>query len=162
LTPQIDGGGHEGGLRSGTLPVPLIVGFAEAMRLAVGELEPESRRLGELRLRLQRALCDQIDGLTTHGHPTDRLPGNVNVGFDGVDGEALMVGVAQRGLAVSSGSACTSADPEPSHVLRAMGVPEVLARASLRFGLGRFNTADEVDQAAQIVVETVRELRGCR
>jgi cysteine desulfurase len=159
LTPQIDGGGHEGGLRSGTLPVPLIVGFAEAMRLAAEQLEPESRRVGALRARLQHALCSQLDGLTIHGHPTERLPGNLNVGFDGVDGEALMVGVAQRGLAVSSGSACTSADPEPSHVLRAMGVPEGLARASLRFGLGRFNTADEVDQAAQIVVEAVRQLR---
>ena len=162
LTPQIDGGGHEGGLRSGTLPVPLIVGFAEAMRLAVAELEPESRRLLELRERLQRALCEQIDGLVIHGHPTERLPGNLNVGFERVDGEALMVGVAQRGLAVSSGSACTSADPEPSHVLRAMGVPEGLARASLRFGLGRFNTAEEVDRAAQIVVETVWQLRGRR
>lgn len=161
LTPQIDGGGHEGGLRSGTLPVPLIVGFAEALRLAAHELEPESRRLSELRLRLQRALTEKIDGWTIHGHPTDRLPGNLNVGFDGVDGEALMVGVAQRGLAVSSGSACTSANPEPSHVLRAMGVPEALARASLRFGLGRFNTAAEVDRATQIVIETVRELRGC-
>jgi cysteine desulfurase len=162
LTPQIDGGGHEGGLRSGTLPVPLIVGFAEAMRLVAEQLEPESRRLGELRSRLQHALCSQLDGRTIHGHPTDRLPGNLNVGFDGVDGEALMVGVAQRDLAVSSGSACTSADPEPSHVLKAMGVPEGLARASLRFGLGRFNTADEVDQAAQIVVETVRQLRDRR
>jgi cysteine desulfurase len=159
LTPQIDGGGHERGLRSGTLPVPLIVGFAEAMRLAAEELEPESRRLGELRSRLQHALCSQLDGLTIHGPPTDRLPGNLNVGLDGVDGEALMVGVAQRGLAVSSGSACTSADPEPSHVLKAMGVPEGLARASLRFGLGRFNTAHEVDQAAEIVVDAVRQLR---
>jgi cysteine desulfurase len=162
LMAQIDGGGHEGGLRSGTLPVPLLVGFAEAMRLAAEELEPESRRLGELRARLQRALSSQLDGLTIHGHPTDRLPGNLNVGFNAVDGEALMVGVAQRGLAVSSGSACTSADPEPSHVLRAMGVPEGLARASLRFGLGRFNTAEEIHQAARIVVETVRQLRDRR
>jgi cysteine desulfurase len=162
LTPQIDGGGHEGGLRSGTLPVPLIVGFAEALRLAAAELEPESQRLLGLREQLQGALCDQIDGVVIHGHPTERLSGNLNAGFEGVDGEALMVGVAQRGLAVSSGSACTSANPEPSHVLRGMGVPEGLARASLRFGLGRFNTAEEVDVAVAVLIKTVAQLRGRR
>lgn len=159
LVPLIDGGGHERGLRSGTLPVPLIVGFAAAVRIASEVLEAEAARLRSLRERLRQLLCEQLDGIVFHGHPTERLPGNLNAGFEGVDGEALMVGVAQRGLAVSSGSACTSANPEPSHVLRAMGVPERLARASLRFGLGRFNTEDDVDRAAGIVVETVRELR---
>ncbi len=160
ITPLIDGGGHERGLRSGTLPVPLIVGFGEAVRIAAAELTAESARSGELRERLWDALRARLDGLTLNGHPERRLPANLNVSFDGVDGEALMVGVAQRGLAVSSGSACTTADPEPSHVLRAMGVGDRLSRASLRFGLGRFNTVEDVDRAVGIVYEVVTELRG--
>jgi cysteine desulfurase len=159
ITPLIDGGGHERGLRSGTLPVPLIVGFGEAVRIAAAELDFEAARLRELRERLWHALRQRLDGLTLNGHSERRLPANLNVSFDGVDGEALMVGVAQRRLAVSSGSACTTADPEPSHVLRAMGVSDRLSRASLRFGLGRFNTVEDVDRAVEIVYEVVTELR---
>lgn len=162
ITPQIDGGGHERGLRSGTLPVALIVGFAAAVELAEQQREDELRRLSALRERLQARLTRELGDLTVHGHPAERLAGNLNVGFEGVDGDALMMAVARRGLAVSSGSACTSANPEPSHVLRAMGVPDNLARASLRFGLGRFSTAEEIDRAADIVIEAVRHLRRLR
>jgi cysteine desulfurase len=160
LTPLLDGGGHERGLRSGTLPTPLVVGFAEAVRIASDEPADESTRVAGLRDRLSRELSASIEGCTVHGHPTRRLPGNLNVSISGVDGEALMLGVARRGLAVSSGSACTSADPEPSHVLRAMGVADVLCRASLRFGLGRFNSEQDVDAAVSIVREVVAALRG--
>jgi cysteine desulfurase len=159
LTPLFDGGGHERGLRSGTLPVPLIVGFARALEVALGDLPDESTRLASLRDRLLHGLQHHIPDITIHGHPTQRLPGNLNVGFAGIDGDALLAGVAAAGLAVSSGSACTSANPEPSHVLRAMGVPDRLARASLRFGVGRFNTESEIDHAVQIVAGVVRRLR---
>jgi len=162
IVAQIDGGGHERGLRSGTLPVALIAGFAAAVRIAVAEQESEGERVGALRDRLRANLAARLDGLTFHGTATDRLPGNLNVGFAGVDGDALLVGVSERGLCVSSGSACTSANPEPSHVLRAMGVADALARASLRFGLGRFTTADEVDAAAEIVAEVCERLRRSR
>lgn len=162
LTPLLDGGGHERGLRSGTLPTPLIVGFAEAVRIATDDSDEESTRIAGLRDALARELTSTIDGCTTHGHPTLRLPGNLNVSFTGVDGDALMLGVARRGLAVSSGSACTSAVPEPSHVLRAMGVPDPLCRASLRFGLGRYNTDRDVHDAAAIVRDVVGELRSAR
>jgi cysteine desulfurase len=159
LVAQIDGGGHERGLRSGTLPVALIVGFAAAVRIAAAERELEIARLTDLRERLRTTLLSEINDAVIHGHPSERLSGNFNVGFPGVDGDALLVGVAERGLCVSSGSACTSANPEPSHVLRAMGVPDALARASLRFGLGRFTTADEVDAAVKIVSDVVTKLR---
>jgi len=160
LVAQIDGGGHERGLRSGTLPVALIAGFAAAVRVAAEVREAEAERLLALRERLRSALLTAIADAVVHGPPTDRLPGNLNVGFPKVDGDALLIGVAERGLCVSSGSACTSANPEPSHVLRAMGVADPLARASLRFGLGRFTTADEIDAAAEIVTEVVKRLRG--
>lgn len=162
LLPLIDGGGHERGLRSGTLPVALIIGFAAAVRIAVAERDTEQPRVALLRDRLRSALAGSLNELTFHGHPVERLAGNLNVGFERVDGDALLIGVAERGLCVSSGSACTTANPEPSHVLRAMGVRDALARASLRFGLGRFTTADEVDAAAEIVVEVVRALRGAK
>lgn len=162
LVAQIEGGGHERGLRSGTLPVALITGFAAAVRIAVAEREEETRRLVALREQLRGALASGLDGLTFHGPPTERLAGNLNVGFAGVDGDALLAGVTERGLCVSSGSACTSANPEPSHVLRAMGVPDGLARASLRFGLGRFTTPAEVAAAAEIVVEVVTRLRSAK
>ena len=162
LTPLLDGGGHERGLRSGTLPTPLVVGFAEAVRIACRELAEGPLRIAGLREALRRLLCSSIEGCTVHGHSSRRLPGNLNVSLAGVDGEALMLGVARRGLAVSSGSACTSANPEPSHVLRAMGVSDALCRASLRFGLGRFNTAQDVADAVSIVREAVSELRGGR
>ena len=162
LTPLLDGGGHERGLRSGTLPVAMIVGFARAVQIAVSEMANEAGRLESLRRRLQDGLSARLPELTCHGHPDRRLPGNLNVGFAGVDGDALLTAVAAAGLAVSSGSACTSANPEPSHVLRAMGVPERLARASLRFGLGRFTTPDEIARAVTIVAESVEHLRAAR
>jgi cysteine desulfurase len=158
IEPLLYGGGHERRLRSGTLPVPLIVGLGAACRLAGEEMKWESTRLASLRDRLLARLQGELDGLHVNGHPTERLPGNLNVSFEGVDGEALMTGLT--GVAVSSGSACTTADPEPSHVLRAMGLSDAMTRASLRFGLGRTNTETEIDEAAQIVARAVRKLRG--
>ncbi len=160
LEPIVHGGGHERGLRSGTLPVPLIVGFAKALELAVAEREVEADRLRELAGRLWDHLRKGLDGIALNGHPARRIPGNLNVSFADVDGDGLLV--ALRDLAVSSGSACTSATPEPSHVLAALGVPEPLARASLRFGIGRFNTSEEIDWAAEKVIGEVRAQRGRR
>lgn len=158
LEPLLDGGGHERRMRSGTLAVPLIVGFGAACRLAGEKLATEAARISELRERLWRGLSERLEGLSVNGHPEDRLPGNLNVSFDGVDGEALMTSLTE--IAVSSGSACTSADPEPSHVLRAMGVSEARSKASLRFGLGRFTTEAEIDFAIRHVAETVSRLRA--
>jgi cysteine desulfurase len=160
IEPLLHGGGHEQRLRSGTLPVPLIVGFGEACRIAGEEMTAEATRLAALRERLWAGLCREVDGLVLNGHPSERLAGNLNVSFEGVDGEALMTGLS--GIAVSSGSACTAADPEPSHVLRAMGRSDGLTRASLRFGLGRSTTASQIDQAIAIVAGTVRRLRAAR
>jgi cysteine desulfurase len=157
IEPLLYGGGHERRLRSGTLPVPLIVGFGAACRIADEEMHKEAARLTQLRDRLQASLQRELDGLHFNGHPTERLPGNLNVSFETVDGEALMAGLT--GLAVSSGSACTSADPEPSHVLKAMGMSDGLTRASLRFGLGTSTNQAEIDEAVQIVVGAVRKLR---
>ncbi len=158
LQPQLDGGGHERGMRSGTLAVPLIVGLGVAIELATADLEDEARRLRGLRDRLHEAIAERVPGIRLNGHPTERLAGNLNLSFADVDGEALMM--AMRDIAVSSGSACSAADPEPSHVLRAMGLDEDLARSSLRFGLGRFTTEDEVDFAAEAVASAVARLRG--
>lgn len=158
LVPLFDGGGHERGFRSGTLPVPLIVGLGEAIELAVLEREDESARLLALRERLHAGIVARVPATQLNGHPTRRLAGNLNLSFAYVDGEALMM--AMRDIAVSSGSACTAADPEPSHVLRAMGVSEELARASLRFGLGRFTTAEEIDFAVEAVSGAVARLRS--
>jgi cysteine desulfurase len=158
LAPLSDGGGHERGLRSGTLPVPLIVGLGLALEIAMRERAEEAIRLIALRERLLEGIRARVAEIHLNGHPALRLPGNLNLGFDGVDGEALMM--AMRDVAVSSGSACSSANPEPSHVLLAMGVSEDLARASLRFGLGRFNTPEEVDFAACEVGGAVERLRG--
>jgi cysteine desulfurase len=160
IEPLFDGGGHERRLRSGTLPVPLIVGFAAACRIASEELAEETARLCALRERLWSGLVQRVPGVLVNGHPTERLPGNLNVSFDGVDGEALMTSLTE--IAVSSGSACTSADPEPSHVLRAMGVPEARSKASLRFGLGRFTTAAEIDFAIDYVAATTARLRSAQ
>lgn len=160
LRPLLEGGGHERGLRSGTLPVVLVVGFGEAVRLAVESMEIAAPKMRALRDRLRGRLSD-LPGVHWHGAAPDRrLPNNLNAGFEGVDGEALLVRVDQLGLDVSSGAACSSANPEPSHVLRAMGVPDGLARASLRFGLSRFTTEDEVDRAAGIVSDAVTSLRS--
>ncbi|HUY93237.1 MAG TPA: aminotransferase class V-fold PLP-dependent enzyme [Pirellulales bacterium] len=161
LQPQIDGGGQEGGLRSGTLNVPGIAGFAKALELCLAELPAEATRLAELRDRLCAGLLKALEGVSLNGPALSdrsrRLPGNLNLSFAHVDGEALMM--SMKRLAVSSGSACTSADPEPSHVLRALGLSEDLTRASLRFGLGRFNTADDVEFAIEAVSQAVVRLR---
>lgn len=158
LEPLQYGGGHERGMRSGTLPVPLIVGLARALEIAMAEREHESRRLGALRDRLWAGLSYAIDGLRLNSDLEHGLPGNLNVSFEGVDGEKLLLALPD--VAVSSGSACTSALPEPSHVLAAIGVPEALARASLRFGLGRGTSEEEVDLAVERVAAAVRELRA--
>ena len=157
LTPLLDGGGHERGLRSGTIAVPLVVGLGEAADLARRERPEESARLRGLRERLHAGLAARVEAIVLNGHPTLRLPGNLNLSFAYVDGEALMM--AMRDVAVSSGSACTSANPEPSHVLTAMGRDEDMARASLRFGLGRFTTAEEIDYAIDAVADAVARLR---
>jgi cysteine desulfurase len=157
LEPQIDGGGHEGHLRSGTLPVPLVVGFGVACDLAGRLMPTESVEHARWRDELQRGLSEQLDGITVNGHPTSRLPNNLNVSVSGVDGEALMMGLKR--IAVSSGAACSSADPEPSHVLLAMGMSEPLAKASLRIGLGRFNSAVDFAVAVEEVTEVVTRLR---
>src|SRR5437867_4701650 len=138
LVPQIDGGGHERGMRSGTLPVPLIVGFGLACHLCREEMAPEAERLTRLRERLRHGLLTRLSETHLNGHPTERLPGNLNLSFAYVEGEALMMSI--RNVAVSSGSACTSASLEPSYVLKALGVSDELARSSIRFGLGRFNS----------------------
>lgn len=158
LAPQMHGGGHERGMRAGTLYVPQIVGFAKAVELALDEMESESHRLTTLRQQLWQNL-QSLEGLWLNGHPIQRLPGNLNVSIEGVDAQALILGV-QRSIAVSMGSACTSADLKPSHVLTAIGRSDSLAYASLRFGIGRFNTAAEIERAAHIVVETVEALRN--
>ncbi len=158
LQPLLDGGGHERGFRSGTLAVPLVVGMGAALELAIPGMDEEPARLRAMRERLHGAIAERVPGIRLNGHPTDRLAGNLNLSFADVDGEALMM--AMRDVAVSSGSACSAADPEPSHVLRAMGLSEDLARSSLRFGIGRFNTIEEIDFAAQAVGTAVERLRG--
>ncbi len=161
LEAQIAGGGHEHGLRSGTLNVPGIVGFAKAIELCLAEMSTEQPRLTGLRNRLFQGLTAAIDDVSLNGPALDlsgvRLAGNLNVSFAYVDGEALIMNI--KDLAVSSGSACTSANPEPSHVLRALGLSEDATRSSLRFGLGRFNTADEVEFAISSVAAAVGRLR---
>lgn len=157
VEPLIDGGGHERGMRSGTLNVPGIVGFGRACVLCQEEMAAEAVRLTGLRERLQQGIMEALEGVTLNGHPAQRLPGNLNLSFDWIRGEALLMGL--RGVAVSSGSACTSANPEPSYVLRALGVDEERAHGSLRFGLGRFNTAEEVEAVIAEVVRVVRHLR---
>jgi cysteine desulfurase len=158
LEPQIDGGGHERGLRSGTLNVPGIVGLGVACTLAGREMADESERLTALRERLLEGIMSKLEGVKLNGHRERRLPGNLNLSFAWVKGEALLMGL--RGVAVSSGSACTSANPEPSYVLRALGLSEELAYGSLRFGLGRFTTAGEVAYVIEEVVRVVTHLRA--
>lgn len=158
IEPLIDGGGHERRMRSGTLPVPLIVGFGAACEIAMQVRDSEINRLRTLRDRLWAGMSERLTGLQLNGHPDERLPHNLNFSVEGVDGEALMTGLKR--IAVSSGSACTSADPEPSHVLRAIGRSDQLTRASLRIGLGRSTTEAEIDIAIDEVVEVVRRLQG--
>ncbi|MEW6749511.1 MAG: cysteine desulfurase family protein [Candidatus Latescibacterota bacterium] len=157
LRPQVEGGGQERGLRAGTLNVPGIVGLGVACRLCAREMTAERERLEALR-DLLLARLEVLGGVQLNGHPTQRLANCLNVSFAGVDGARLIT--AFRDLAVSAGSACASGESTPSHVLRAMGVGEALASASLRFGLGRWTSVEEVDYAALRVVEEVRRLRG--
>ncbi|MGH7906796.1 MAG: aminotransferase class V-fold PLP-dependent enzyme, partial [Candidatus Binataceae bacterium] len=157
ITPIIDGGGHERGMRSGTLNVTGIVGFGAACEIADREMTEEARRLTDLRSRLQAGLFERLDDIYLNGHPTERLPGNLNVSFAYVEGESLLMGI--NDVAVSSGSACTSATLEPSYVIRALGTEEELAHSSIRFGLGRFNTEEEVDYVGARVTKEVKRLR---
>ena len=157
LSPIIHGGGHERGLRSGTLNVPGIVGLGEAARLVAAEREAESARLKALCQRLHQGLIRRLDYVSLNGHPTQRHPGNLNLSFAFVEGESLLMGL--KDIAVSSGSACTSASLEPSYVLRALGVGDDLAHSSIRFGVGRFNTEQEIDYVIERVVTVVQKLR---
>ena len=157
LSPIIDGGGHERGMRSGTLNVPGIVGFGKAAELADEELEEEMARIFQLRERLRTTFEQNLDEVFINGDLKRRVPGNLNMSFAYVEGESLLMGIDN--IAVSSGSACTSASLEPSYVLKALGVGEDLAHTSIRFGIGRFNTEEEIDYVAERVTETVRRLR---
>jgi cysteine desulfurase len=157
LAPQLHGGGQERGMRSGTLYTPQIVGFAKALELGIGEIEWESKRQLKLREKLW-SLLSQLKGIHLNGHPTQRLPGNLNVSVEGGDGSALLLGL-QSTVALSSGSACSSTATAPSHVLKALGLSEKLAYASLRFGIGRFNTEAEIEQVAQVAIATIQSLR---
>lgn len=157
LSAQMDGGGHERGNRSGTLNVPGIVGFAKAAEILMSEGAEENARILGLRERLHHSINAQLDEVILNGHPEHRLSGNLNLSFSFVEGEGLMMAI--KDVAVSSGSACTSASLEPSYVLRAMGLDEELAHSSIRFGIGRFNTEEEIDYVADLVVGKVQKLR---
>jgi cysteine desulfurase len=157
IAPIIDGGGHERGMRSGTLPVPLIVGFGKACDLCGQEMPTESVRLAAMRDRLQEGILKALDEVYLNGHPTQRLPHNLNLSFAYVEGESLLMGVKE--IALSSGSACTSATLEPSYVLRALGVGSDLAHSSIRFGVGRFNNDEEIDYTIKRIIEIVTKLR---
>jgi cysteine desulfurase len=157
ITAQIDGGGHERGMRSGTLNVPSIVGFGKAAELCAAEMVTEGKRLLALRERLREGIQSQVTDTFVNGSMEHRLPGNLNISFAYVEGEAMLMGL--KDVAVSSGSACTSASLEPSYVLRAVGVEEEMAHTSIRFGLGRFNTEEEVDYVTKLVVGKVNKLR---
>ena len=157
LSAQIQGGGQERGFRSGTLYPPQIVGFAKAVELGLSEQESESQRQEELRSKLWRSLSE-LEGVRLNGHRTQRLPGNLNISVEGVDGAALVLGL-QPVASVSSGSACSSTSTAPSHVLTALGHSEALAHASVRFGIGRFNTEAEINRVAQAAIATIQSLR---
>lgn len=157
LECQMHGGGQEFGFRSGTLAVPMVVALGEAARLAQFELRSEMHHLGKLRDRLQEGICAKLTGVTVNGDSRARLPGNVSMTFDGIDGEKLLMGLHQ--VCCSATSACSSSSPQPSYVLKAIGLTEGEALASVRFGLGRFTTEDEVEYAIARVVECVNALR---
>jgi cysteine desulfurase len=157
LVAQMDGGGHERGMRSGTLNVPGMVGFGKACEVAQQMMPEESKRLSGLRDKLRFGIEKELDEVYLNGHPTERLPNNLNMSFAYVEGESLLMGMDD--IAVSSGSACTSATLEPSYVLKALGVGEDLAHTSIRFGLGRFNTEEEVDYVMHKVISNVKRLR---
>ncbi len=160
LAPQQHGGGHERGMRSGTLYTPQIVGFGKTVEIALAEQETETQRLSQLRQRLWEQLS-QLEGIHFNGHPQQRLAGNLNISVEGVDGAALLLGL-QPVMAVSSGSACSSANTAPSHVLTALGHSEKLAYASVRFGIGRFNTEEEIDIVAKHAIATIQSLQNKR
>jgi cysteine desulfurase len=157
ITAQMDGGGHERGMRSGTLNVPGIVGLGEACAICQRDMPEESQRLRHLRDKLKDKLMNALDEVYVNGNLEHRLPNNLNISFAYVEGESLLMGI--NDIAVSSGSACTSATLEPSYVLKALGAGDDLAHSSIRFGLGRFNTEEEVDYVAAKVIEVVRKLR---
>jgi cysteine desulfurase len=157
LVAQMDGGGHERGNRSGTLNVTGIVGLAKACDILIKEGKEDGERILRLRNKLHQKIADRLDTVHLNGHPTKRLPGNLNLSFAFVEGEGLMMAI--KDVAVSSGSACTSSSLEPSYVLRSMGLDEDLAHSSIRFGLGRFNTDEEVDYVAELVTSKVQKLR---
>jgi len=157
VAAQMDGGGHEFGMRSGTLNVPGIVGFGRAAQIMIEEGKAESERIAGLRERLRKGLAAKLDEIVLNGSADKRLPGNLNVSFAFVEGEALIMAI--KDVAVSSGSACTSASLEPSYVLHAMGIGDDLAHSSIRFGLGRFTTEEEVDYVADLVTRKVQKLR---
>jgi cysteine desulfurase len=157
LTAQMDGGGHERGMRSGTLNVPGIVGLGEACALCQAGMAEESKRMAYLRDKLKDKLQSELDETYINGTMESRLPNNLNISFAYVEGESLLMGI--NDIAVSSGSACTSATLEPSYVLKALGAGDDLAHSSIRFGLGRFNTEEEVDYVAAKVIDVVRKLR---
>jgi cysteine desulfurase len=160
LAPLLHGGGHERGRRSGTLPVPLIVGFARAVELCLEDLPAEAKRQAALRDHLWSRLATGVAGVHRNGHAERRLPGNLNVCFEGIESDVLIAGL--REFALSSGSACSSGSGEASHVLRALGVPESLARGALRVGLGRANGREQVDRLADRLIEEVGRLRARR
>ena len=157
ITAQMDGGGHERGMRSGTLNVPGIVGLGEACALCQAEMPEESKRMAFLRDKLRDKLQSELDETYINGTMEHRLPNNLNISFAYVEGESLLMGI--NDIAVSSGSACTSATLEPSYVLKALGAGDDLAHSSIRFGLGRFNTEEEVDYVAAKVIDVVKKLR---
>ncbi|MGK7954072.1 MAG: cysteine desulfurase family protein [Crocosphaera sp.] len=157
IAPQLHGGGQEKGIRSGTLYTPQIVGLAKAIELALAEIEIESKRQSELRDRLQKQLLS-LEGIHLNGHPKKRLPGNLNVSIEGVDGAALLLGL-QSIVALSSGSACTSTTTKPSHVLKALGHSDKLAYSSLRFGIGRFTKSEEINIIGKKIIDTIQSLR---
>ncbi|MBL1210904.1 aminotransferase class V-fold PLP-dependent enzyme [Geminocystis sp. GBBB08] len=160
LASQIQGGGQERGFRSGTLCTPQIVGFAEAVKIALQDLDAENQRQQKLRNYLWQKLS-LLDGIYLNGDLNQRLAGNLNISIDGVDGSALLLAL-QSAIALSSGSACSSNSTKPSHVLKALGHPDNLAKASLRFGIGRFNTQEEIEKVAEFTLKTINNLRQFR
>ncbi|CAL5187758.1 unnamed protein product [Lathyrus oleraceus] len=157
VEPQMNGGGQERGIRSGTLPTPLVVGMGAACEVAMKEMEYDEKRISALQQRLLNGIRGKLDGVVVNGSMESRYVGNLNLSFAYVEGESLLMGLKE--VAVSSGSACTSASLEPSYVLRALGVEEDMAHTSIRFGIGRFTTEDEIDRAVQLTVTQVEKLR---
>jgi cysteine desulfurase len=158
IAPMIDGGGHERGMRSGTLPVPLIVGFGRAAEIAREEMAAEGARLARLRDRLQDLILCSVEEAFLNGRPDRRLPQNLNISFAYVEGESVLMGL-NRETALSSGSACTSSTLEPSYVIAALGASAELAHSSIRFSLHRFTTAEEVEYVGQRTIEVIKRLR---